>query len=51
MKAARHLPEDQVRAYAKQFTVTDKETGEDRDGHADRPLPGQHRRGRARTFA
>ncbi|MEZ5777132.1 MAG: cytochrome c1 [Paracoccaceae bacterium] len=27
-----HLPEDQVRAYATQFTVTDKETGEDRDG-------------------
>jgi ubiquinol-cytochrome c reductase cytochrome c1 subunit len=27
-----HLPEDQVRAYAKQFTVTDKETGEDREG-------------------
>ena len=26
------LPEDQVRAYAKQFTVTDKETGEDREG-------------------
>ena len=26
------LPEDQVRAYAKQFSVTDKETGEDRDG-------------------
>jgi ubiquinol-cytochrome c reductase cytochrome c1 subunit len=26
-----HLPEDQVRAYAKQFTVTDKETGEDRE--------------------
>jgi ubiquinol-cytochrome c reductase cytochrome c1 subunit len=26
------LPEDQVRAYAAQFTVTDKETGEDRDG-------------------
>jgi ubiquinol-cytochrome c reductase cytochrome c1 subunit len=25
------LPEDQVRAYAKQFTVTDKETGEDRE--------------------
>jgi ubiquinol-cytochrome c reductase cytochrome c1 subunit len=25
------LPEDQVRAYAAQFTVTDKETGEDRD--------------------
>lgn len=25
-----HLPEDQVRAYAKQFTVTDKATGEDR---------------------
>jgi ubiquinol-cytochrome c reductase cytochrome c1 subunit len=27
-----HLPEDQVRAYAKQFTVTDKDTGEDRPG-------------------
>ena len=27
-----HLPEDQVRAYASQFTVTDKETGEDRPG-------------------
>ncbi len=27
-----HLPADQVRAYAKQFTVTDKETGEDREG-------------------
>ena len=26
------LPEDQVRAYAAQFTVTDKETGEDREG-------------------
>jgi ubiquinol-cytochrome c reductase cytochrome c1 subunit len=26
------LPEDQVRAYAAQFTVTDQETGEDRDG-------------------
>jgi ubiquinol-cytochrome c reductase cytochrome c1 subunit len=26
------LPEDQVRAYAKQFTVTDKDTGEDRPG-------------------
>ena len=26
------LPENQVRAYAKQFTVTDKETGEDREG-------------------
>jgi len=25
------IPEDQVRAYAKQFTVTDKETGEDRE--------------------
>ena len=25
------LPEDQVRAYAKQFTVTDKETGEERE--------------------
>lgn len=27
-----HLPEDQVRAYAKEFTVTDKDTGEDRSG-------------------
>ncbi|MFA9230795.1 MAG: cytochrome c1 [Microgenomates group bacterium] len=27
-----HLPEDQVRAYAKQFTIVDKETGEDREG-------------------
>ncbi len=26
------IPEDQVRAYAKQFSVTDKETGEDREG-------------------
>ena len=26
------MPEDQVRAYAKQFTVTDKDTGEDREG-------------------
>lgn len=26
------IPEDQVRAYAKAFTVTDKETGEDREG-------------------
>ena len=26
------MPEDQVRAYAAQFTVTDRETGEDRDG-------------------
>lgn len=26
------LPEDQVRAYAAQFTVTDRETGEDREG-------------------
>ena len=26
------LPEDQVRAYAKQFTITDAETGEDREG-------------------
>lgn len=25
------IPEDQVRAYAKQFTVTDKDTGEDRE--------------------
>ena len=27
-----HLPEDQVRAYAAEFTVTDRETGEDRPG-------------------
>ncbi|MDP1578415.1 MAG: cytochrome c1, partial [Cypionkella sp.] len=27
-----HLPDDQVRAYAKNFSVTDKDTGEDRDG-------------------
>ena len=26
------LPEDQVRAYARQFTVVDADTGEDRDG-------------------
>ena len=26
------MPEDQIRAYAKQFTVTDKDTGEDREG-------------------
>ncbi len=26
-----HLPEDQVRAYAKNFTVVDKDTGEDRE--------------------
>ncbi len=26
------LPEDQVRAYAKQFTITDADTGEDREG-------------------
>lgn len=32
-----HLPADQVRAYAKQFTVVDKETGEDREG-----LPTDH---------
>jgi ubiquinol-cytochrome c reductase cytochrome c1 subunit len=31
------LPEDQVRAYAEQFTVTDRETGEDRAG-----LPTDH---------
>lgn len=31
------LPEDQVRAYADQFTVTDRETGEDRGG-----LPTDH---------
>lgn len=27
-----HLPEDQVRAYATQFSITDKDTGEDREG-------------------
>ena len=27
-----HLPADQVRAYAKQFTIVDKDTGEDREG-------------------
>jgi ubiquinol-cytochrome c reductase cytochrome c1 subunit len=32
-----HLPADQVRAYAKQFTIVDKETGEDREG-----LPTDH---------
>lgn len=26
------MPEDQIRAYATQFTVTDRETGEDREG-------------------
>jgi ubiquinol-cytochrome c reductase cytochrome c1 subunit len=26
------MPEDQIREYAKQFTITDKETGEDREG-------------------
>ncbi|WP_309665585.1 cytochrome c1 [Tabrizicola sp.] len=26
------LPDDQVRAYAKQWTITDKDTGEDREG-------------------
>jgi ubiquinol-cytochrome c reductase cytochrome c1 subunit len=31
------MPEDQIREYAKQFTVTDKDTGEDRDG-----LPTDH---------
>jgi ubiquinol-cytochrome c reductase cytochrome c1 subunit len=31
------LPEDQVREYAKQFTITDAETGEDREG-----LPTDH---------
>lgn len=31
------LPEDQIRAYARQFTVTDKDTGEDREG-----LPTDH---------
>jgi ubiquinol-cytochrome c reductase cytochrome c1 subunit len=32
-----HLPEDQVRAYATQFSITDADTGEDRDG-----LPTDH---------
>jgi ubiquinol-cytochrome c reductase cytochrome c1 subunit len=32
-----HLPEDQVRAYAAQFTITDTETGEDRPG-----IPADH---------
>ncbi len=32
-----HLPADQVRAYAKQFTIVDKDTGEDREG-----LPTDH---------
>ena len=27
-----HLPEDQVRAYAKQFSIIDKDTGEEREG-------------------
>ncbi|AXQ94822.1 cytochrome c1 [Cereibacter azotoformans] len=31
-KGGPELPEDQVRAYATQFTVVDAETGEDRDG-------------------
>ncbi len=31
------MPEDQIRAYAKQFTITDKDTGEDREG-----LPTDH---------
>lgn len=34
------LPEDQVRAYAAQFTVTDRETGEDRDGIPTDHFPG-----------
>lgn len=33
------LPEDQVRAYAAQFTVTDAETGEDRPGAATDHFP------------
>lgn len=33
------LPEDQVRAYAEQFTVTDRETGEDRPGKATDHFP------------
>ncbi len=31
-KGGPHLPEDQVRAFATQFTVVDKETGEERPG-------------------
>lgn len=34
------LPEDQVRAYAAQFSVVDKETGEDRDGGPADHFPG-----------
>lgn len=34
-----HLPEDQVRAYASQFSVVDKETGEDRDALATDNFP------------
>ena len=34
-----HLPEDQVAAFAAQFSVTDKETGEDRDGKATDHFP------------
>lgn len=31
-KGGPRLPEDQVRAFARQFTITDRETGEDREG-------------------
>jgi ubiquinol-cytochrome c reductase cytochrome c1 subunit len=34
------LPEDQVRAYAAQFSITDKVTGEDRDGLPTDHFPG-----------
>ncbi len=34
-----HLPEDQVRAYAKNFTVIDKETGEEREAIASDHFP------------
>ncbi|NEY91082.1 cytochrome c1 [Tabrizicola oligotrophica] len=34
-----HLPEDQVRAYAKNFTVIDKETGEEREALASDNFP------------
>jgi ubiquinol-cytochrome c reductase cytochrome c1 subunit len=34
-----HLPEDQVREYAKQYTVVDKDTGEERDAIATDNFP------------
>lgn len=46
-----HLPEDQVRAYAKQFTVTDKDTGEDREGPPTDNFPPIRVRARARPIA